>query len=185
MWKKRHACVSRTIGVTRCHYYMGFFFTCEQMASLGKIYNIIRSCIDIWYRAISVDRKGCPSAGELALYSGLVSCTSFITGNREDHRTEVPARGNCLRYCCSTSVLELTCINKVKCIVISLVNASLHLLCWQIACSGLIIHCCLAEGRCSTKTRCTTCVRLLYSVRVLYIKHGKTSVNIWRRNGRA
>lgn len=72
MWKKRRACVSRTIGVTRCHYYMGFFFTCEQMASLGKIYNITSSCLGMWCRAMGVGGKGCPSAGELALCSAVL-----------------------------------------------------------------------------------------------------------------
>jgi len=78
---------------------MGLFFKCEQMASLGKMM--------VWYGAINVGRKGSASAGALSLFSELVSCKSLVNGNRESHWTEVPARGNCPRYCRSISVLEL------------------------------------------------------------------------------
>lgn len=90
---KWHMCVcaSKTIDVTRCHYYTGFFFMCKQMASLGKIYHIFSSCSSVWYRAIKVSTEDSTSAG-LALCFSMVSCMSFITGEWETRWDEVFAK---------------------------------------------------------------------------------------------
>lgn len=77
------------------------------MASLGNIHHIISSCLSIWYRTISAGRKGSANAGELAVFSGPMSCTSFITGDKKNHGDEVPARENFPKYYCRISLLEL------------------------------------------------------------------------------
>lgn len=162
----------------RCHQVSllhGFFLYVWANGQFGEDISYYQLILKIWYRAIDVSRKGYASAGELNLFSGLVSCIPITTGNRESHWGEAPARGSWPRYYCSTSVLELIRIrvNKPKCIVISPVNLPLHLLHWHITCRGLIICCYPAEDRYTTTTRWAPLMCLLYSVGVSYIQQRK------------
>lgn len=97
--------VSKTIGVTRCHYYTGFFFTCEQMASLGKIYHIISSCIRSAVEpSMSVERTmqvqenlifppdWCP-AYRLPLGAGRATGVRFVLGGIAPGTTVAPLCG--------------------------------------------------------------------------------------------